>query len=72
MSPTCMDQEKLDEAKEKVQDWLADKNHRKCCKVALCAANAVILMGLTAGLTLLWMNELYKKHHHCCRGEGKM
>lgn len=63
-----MDQEKIQEAEEKVKHWLADKEHRRCCKVAMCAANAVILLGLTAGLTLLWINELRKSgHRHCCQ-----
>lgn len=70
--PLTMDQDKLQETKEKVQDWLADKQHRRCCKAALCAANAVILMGLTAGLTLLWINELRKggHRHSCCRPDA--
>ena len=68
--PLTMDQDKLQETKEKVENWLADKQHRRCCKVAMCAANAVILLGLTMGLTLLWVNELRRGNcrHHCCRG----
>lgn len=64
-----MDQETIKETGEKVKHWLEDKQHRRCCKVALCAANAVVLMGLTVGVTLLWMNVLYRSrmHHHCCR-----
>ena len=53
-----MDQEQIKEAEQKVEQWMADKHHRRCMKAAICAANAVILMGLTAGLTLLWINEL--------------
>lgn len=68
-----MDQETIINAEEKMKNWMADKNHRRCCKAALCAANAVILMGLTAGLALLWMNELRKaSHHHCCRPDKEM
>lgn len=53
-----MIKEKVEEAGQKVQHWMEDKNNRRCCKMALGAANAVILMGLTIGLTLLWVNEL--------------
>ena len=72
-SHTRMDQEKIEETKEKVENWLADKQHRRCCKVAMCAANAVVLLGLTMGLTLLWVNELRRANgrHHCCRGNGQ-
>ena len=68
-----MDQEKIEETKEKVENWLADKQHRRCCKVAMCAANAVVLLGLTMGLTLLWINELRRAngHTHCCRNNGQ-
>ena len=64
-----MDQETIKETGEKVEHWLEDKQHRRCCKVALGAANAVVLMGLTVGVTLLWINELCRSrmHHHCCR-----
>lgn len=70
---TSMDQEKIEETKEKVENWLADKQHRRCCKVAMCAANAVVLLGLTMGLTLLWVNELRRAngHNHCCRNNGQ-
>ena len=66
-----MDQEQIKEAGAKVEQWMADKQHRRCMKVAFCAANAVILMGLTAGLALLWMNELRRAHCHtgCCKGQ---
>ena len=68
---TCMDQEKIQETEEKVKNWLADKQHRKCCKAAMYAANTVILIGLTAGLTLLWVNELRKAgRHNCCTTGG--
>lgn len=56
----CMEQEQLKKAEEKVQSWMADKQHRRCVKAALCAANAVVLLGLTAGLALLWINELHR------------
>ena len=64
-----MDQEVIKESGEKVKHWLEDKQHRRCCKVALGAANAVVLMGLTFGVTLLWINELCKSraHDRCCR-----
>lgn len=64
-----MDQEQIKEAEEKVGQWMADKHHRHCVKAAMCAANAVILMGLTAGLALLWVNELRRAncHHSCCK-----
>ena len=70
---TCMDQEKIPETEEKVKNWLADKPHRRCCKAAMYAANAVILLGLTAGLSLLWINELRKagRHDCCTTGGGK-
>lgn len=67
-----MDQEKIKEAEEKVRNWVADKQHRRCMKAAMCAANAVVLLGLTAGLTLLWVNELRRANcrHRCCnKGE---
>ena len=68
---TCMDQEKIQETEEKVKNWLADKQHRRCCKAAMYAANTVILIGLTAGLTLLLVNELRKAgRHHCCTTGG--
>lgn len=65
-----MDQEQIKEAEAKVEQWMADKQHRRCMKAAFCAANAVILMGLTAGLTLLWINELRRSrcHTNCCKG----
>lgn len=53
-----MIQEQIKQTEEKVQHWLADKQHRRCVKVAICAANAVVMLGLTAGLALLWVNEL--------------
>lgn len=53
-----MIQEQIKQTEEKVQHWLADKHHRRCVKVAMCAANAVVMLGLTAGLALLWVNEL--------------
>lgn len=59
-----MNQEQMKQAEEKVQHWMADKNHRRCMKVAMCAANAVVLIGLTAGLTLLWVNELRRANGH--------
>ena len=64
----CMDQEQIKEAEVKVEQWLADKHHRHCVKAAMCAANAVILMGLTAGLAILWLNELRRANaqHKCC------
>lgn len=64
-----MDQEKIEATKEKVENWLADKQHRRCCKVAMCAANAVVLLGLTMGLTMLWVNELRRAniYHRCGR-----
>ena len=70
---TSMDQEKIQETEEKVKNWLADKQHRRCCKAAMYAANAVILLGLTAGLSLLWINELRKagRHDCCTTGGGK-
>lgn len=55
-----MEQEQLKKIEEKVQCWIADKQHRRCVKVAICAANAVVLLGLTAGLALLWINELHR------------
>lgn len=55
---TEMIKEKVTDAGQKVQHWMEDKNNRRCCKVALGAANAVILVGLTIGLSLLWVNEL--------------
>lgn len=55
-----MEQEQLKKLEEKAQCWMADKQHRRCVKAALCAANAVVLMGLTAGLAILWMNELHR------------
>lgn len=58
--PPCMEQEQLKKWEEKAQGWMADKQHRRCVKAALCAANAVVLMGLTAGLAILWMNELHR------------
>ena len=60
-----MDQEKLQETEEKVKAWMADKQHRRCIKAALCAANAVVLTGLTAGLALLWINELRRANGKC-------
>ena len=35
--------------------------------------NAVILLGLTAGLAILWVNELRRANgrHHCCRSNGQ-
>lgn len=62
-----MDREQIKEAEEKVRNWVADKQHRRCMKAAMCAANAVILLGLTAGLTLLWVNELRRGNcrHRC-------
>lgn len=71
-SHRCMDQEQIKKTEEKVKEWMADKQHRRCAKVALCAANAVVLMGLTAGVALLWMNELRRanRHHQWCK-EGK-
>ena len=59
---TCMDQEQIKEAEAKVERWMADKTHRRCLKAAMCAANAVVLMGLTAGLALLWINELRRSN----------
>lgn len=55
-----MEQEQLKKIEEKVQCWIADKQHRRCVKVAICAANAVVLLGLTAGLAILWINELHR------------
>ena len=60
-----MDQEQIKEAEEKVEQWMADKHHRRCMKAAVCAANAVILMGLTAGLAILWINELRRANGKC-------
>lgn len=71
---SSMDTEKIKETGEKVQHWLQDKQHRRCCKVAMCAANAVVLAGLTLGVTLLWMNELRRAqvHRRCCKsGAGQ-
>ena len=65
MHPTHMDQEQINAAEEKVEQWMADKHHRRCMKAAACAANAVILMGLTAGLALLWINELRRANGKC-------
>ena len=64
----CMDQEQIKEAEVKVEQWLADQHHRHCVKAAMCAANAVILLGLTAGLAILWINELRRANaqHRCC------
>lgn len=56
----CMEQEQWKKIEEKAQGWIADKQHRRCVKAALCAANAVVLMGLTAGLAILWINELHR------------
>lgn len=67
---TCMDQEQIKQAEAKVEQWLADKHHRRCCKAALVAANAVILAGLTFGLSILWINEL-RKAGSCHRKEEK-
>lgn len=62
--------EKVADAGQKVQHWMEDKHNRRCCKVAMGAANAVVLLGLTVGLTLLWVNELRRSnHHHCCRNK---
>ena len=65
-----MDQEQIKQAEAKVEQWLADKHHRRCCKAALVAANAVILAGLTFGLSILWINEL-RKADSCHRKEEK-
>jgi hypothetical protein len=66
-----MDHEQIKEAEVKVEQWMADKHHRRCMKAAICAANAVILMGLTAGLTLLWINELRRANGKCrCQKDG--
>ena len=64
-----MDQEQIKEAEVKVEQWMADKHHRHCVKAAMCAANAVILLGLTAGLAILWINELRRANGrmHCGR-----
>lgn len=48
-----MDQEQIKETEEKVEQWMADKHHRRCVKAAMCTANAVVLLGLTAGLAIL-------------------
>ena len=50
--------EKVTDAGQKVQHWMEDKSNRRCFKAALCAANAVVLSGLTIGLSMLWINEL--------------
>lgn len=62
-----MDHEQLKQSEEKIEHWLADKQHRHCVKAAMYAANAVIIMGLTAGLAILWINELHRanKQRHC-------
>ena len=67
---TRMDQEQIKEAEVKVEQWLADKHHRHCVKAAMCAANAVILMGLTAGLAILWINELRRANSKCHCGKS--
>lgn len=67
---TCMDQEQIKQAEEKVEHWLEDKQHRRYCKAALVAANAVVLAGLTFGLSILWINEL-RKATCCHRKEEK-
>lgn len=67
-SLTSMDQEYIKEKEEKIKEWMADKQHRRSIKAALCAANAVVLMGLTAGLAILWINELHRangQHRGC-------
>ncbi len=65
-----MDKDTIKEAGDAVRHWMDDKQHRRCCKVAMCAANAVVLMGLTAGLTLLWLNELRRANHHRCHASN--
>ena len=68
-SRTPASAEQIKEAEQKVEQWMADKHHRRCMKAAICAANAVILMGLTAGLAILWINELRRANGrmHCGR-----
>lgn len=69
-----MDQEKIHEAEEGVRHWLADGHHRRCCRLALGVANAVMLMGLTAGMAMLCLMELRKArccHKHCCKSDGE-
>lgn len=76
MGHSCMDtesiKEKVADAGQKVQHWMEDKHNRRCCKVAMGAANAVVLLGLTVGLTLLWVNELRcgNNRRHCCRDKA--
>ena len=53
MSHSCMDQERIQEVEESVRNWLADRHHRRCCKLAMGIANGVMLMGLTAGMAML-------------------
>ncbi|MBQ3240253.1 MAG: hypothetical protein IJB00_03615 [Akkermansia sp.] len=64
--------EKVADAGQQVRHWMEDKHNRRCCKVAMGAANAVVLLGLTVGLTLLWVNELRRGNHrhHCCRDKA--
>jgi hypothetical protein len=68
-----MDQEQIKETEEKVEQWMADKHHRRCVKAAICAANAVVLLGLTAGLAILWVNELRRANGRmgCCRNGAR-
>ena len=53
-----MDQEIIHNTEESVKHWLCDPQHRKCCKIALIAANTAMLMSVTFGVTMLWMLEL--------------
>ena len=43
MSHSCMDQERIQEVEESVRNWLADRHHRRCCKLAMGIANGVML-----------------------------
>lgn len=74
VSHSCMDQERIQEVEESVRNWLADRHHRRCCKLAMGIANGVMLMGLTAGMAMLCLLELRKArygHCHCHQPDGK-
>ena len=74
MHHSFMDREMIQEAEEGVRNWLADRHHRRCCKLLIGVANGVMLMGLTAGMAMLCLMELRKArccHQRCCRQDEK-
>ena len=46
--------EKVADAGQQVRHWMEDKHNRRCCKVAMGAANAVVLLGLLSPMLVFF------------------